>query len=339
MTINLTDTTSSTIDATLTRARHKLGGPTMGMVMTLVVITDESYQYDAVRAATEAGREHPSRVIVVIARDPHAEPRIDAEIRVAESGPGELVLLRLYGDLGEHADSVVAPLLLLDIPVVTWWPGAGPDRPPAQAAMGAFAQRRITDAAAAEGSLALLTDRAAGYRPGDTDFAWSRLTPWRTLLAATVDQPFPGVTGATVGAARGNASGDLLAAWLQVRLHVPVTRLNTDGPGITEVHLHGADGDIAITRPDGRVATLSRTGSPDRMVALHRRSVSELLAEELRRLDPDEIYAEVLAGLAASPPRVTGDRSEAVPAGAGDPAGEQRPGKKSHARRATGSDA
>jgi hypothetical protein len=30
------------------------------------------------------------------------------------------------------------------------------------------------------------------------------------------------------------------------------------------------------------------------MVALHRRDTAELLAEELRRLDPDEVYAETL---------------------------------------------
>ncbi len=30
------------------------------------------------------------------------------------------------------------------------------------------------------------------------------------------------------------------------------------------------------------------------MLALHRRDTAELLAEELRRLDPDEVYAETL---------------------------------------------
>jgi hypothetical protein len=30
------------------------------------------------------------------------------------------------------------------------------------------------------------------------------------------------------------------------------------------------------------------------MVSLHRRDTAELLAEELRRLDPDEVYAETL---------------------------------------------
>ena len=43
------------------------------------------------------------------------------------------------------------------------------------------------------------------------------------------------------------------------------------------------------------MATLARPGQPDRHVALQRRDIAELLAEELRRLDPDEIYGESLA--------------------------------------------
>jgi hypothetical protein len=35
-------------------------------------------------------------------------------------------------------------------------------------------------------------------------------------------------------------------------------------------------------------------------VALHRRDTAELLAEELRRLDPDEVYGETLASFAAA---------------------------------------
>jgi hypothetical protein len=56
-------------------------------------------------------------------------------------------------------------------------------------------------------------------------------------------------------------------------------------------------GPIALTRPDGAVATFSIPGQPDRPVALKRRNTSELLSEELRRLDPDDVYAQTLACL------------------------------------------
>jgi hypothetical protein len=53
-------------------------------------------------------------------------------------------------------------------------------------------------------------------------------------------------------------------------------------------------GPIALDRADGTLATLSIQGQPDRAVALKRRETAELIAEELRRLDPDETYASAL---------------------------------------------
>jgi hypothetical protein len=104
-----------------------------------------------------------------------------------------------------------------------------------------------------------------------------------------------------------NPSGDILAAWLSVRLGVPVRRAVSGGPGITDVRFETENGQIAISRHDGRTATLSKTGEPDRRVALHRRDQAELLAEELRRLDPDDVYAESLAWL-FSDARIDDDR-------------------------------
>lgn len=293
MTIDLTDTNVGAIHDALRQARQRLGGPASGMVLTLVIVTDEAAQYDAVRAASEAAREHPCRVLVVITRRPDTVSRLDAEIRVGETSPGETVLLRMYGPLGRHADSVVAPLLMPDTPVVTWWPGA-PPAAPSKHPLGALAQRRITDAAAAGTPRACLTSLAEGYQPGDTDLSWTRATPWRSLLAATLDQPHGTIHGGTVCAEDGNPTADLLAAWLTSRLEVPFESQTSGGPGVTDVRFGTGDGEIILNRPDGRVAVLQRPGQPERRVALHRRETAELLAEELRRLDPDEIYGETI---------------------------------------------
>ena len=131
-TIDLTDTTTGAIHEALTQARRRMGGPASGMVLTLIIVTDEAAQYDAVRAADQgtrapeqgAGRHHPQA---------QGRVRLDAEIRVGETGPGETILLRMYGPLGQHADSVVAPLLAPDVPVVTWWPDEAPPSPSADA--------------------------------------------------------------------------------------------------------------------------------------------------------------------------------------------------------------
>jgi len=298
MMIDLTDTSTHAIRDALTRARDQMGGPTTGMVLNLIIMTDESVQYDAVRAATQAGREHPCRVLGVIARDPGSESRLDAEIRTGDGAPGQTVLLRMYGPMGLHADSVVMPLLVPDTPVVTWWPRGGPAVPSGDP-LGLLAQRRVTDAASAREPGRALASLALGYRPGDTDLSWTRATTWRSVLAATLDQPHGEISGGSVAAEPGNPTADLLAAWLASRIGAPFSRDESGGPGITEVRFVTSEGHITITRPDGRTATLSRPDQPERRVALHRRDTADLLAEELRRLNPDEVYGETLASLAA----------------------------------------
>ncbi|MFC7216581.1 glucose-6-phosphate dehydrogenase assembly protein OpcA [Streptomyces polyrhachis] len=295
MNIDLTDTTSSQINAALVKARRATGTPAVGMVLTLVIVTDEGNHYDALRAASEASKEHPSRILVVVRR-PGRTPRernsarLDAEVRVgSESDTGETVLLRLHGELAAHAESVVLPLLLPDAPVVVWWPEDAPQAP-AKDALGQLAQRRITDAAAAEDPEAALALRARTYAPGDTDLTWTRVTGWRSVLAAAMDQRHGTPQSAVVEGEEYNPSTELLAMWLGTRLGVPVERRVSAGPGITAVRLHTTDGTICLDRPDGALAKLEVPGQPERHVALKRRTTAELIAEELRRLDPDEAY-------------------------------------------------
>ncbi|GLX96861.1 glucose-6-phosphate dehydrogenase assembly protein OpcA [Herbidospora sp. NBRC 101105] len=295
---NLTATTASKISSALTKLRHQMGAPAVGMVLTLVVVSDEAGQYDAVRAATDAAREHPSRILVVIRRDAREPDRLDAELRVGESSPGEVVILRLYGELTRHADSVLSPLLLTDTPVVVWWPADGPSAP-AKDPIGHLATRRIVDARTAHDGAKVIRSRWEGYVPGDTDLAWTRLTPWRSLLAAAFDLPVGPVTGGVVEGTPGHPSACLLASWLSDRLGADIAVGESEGPGLTAVRLTLASGgELSLVRGDARLATLSRPGQPDRNVALARRGESELLAEELRRLDPDEIYAGALKHLA-----------------------------------------
>nr|WP_269091075.1 glucose-6-phosphate dehydrogenase assembly protein OpcA [Actinopolymorpha cephalotaxi] len=338
----MSDTTASKIASALVRARASSGSPAMGMVLTLVVIADESSHYDAIRAALEAAKEHPSRILGVIPRGGRGSARLDAEIRVGgEAGPGENVLLRLYGDLARHAESVVMPLLLPESPVVVWWPNKAPEVP-AQDPVGRLAQRRVTDAASSRRSLDTLISHCGSYQPGDTDLSWTRITPWRALLAAALDQPHSRVTGATIEAERGNASADLLAAWLCSRLRVPTKVKASKGPGITAALLHSDAGDIAITRPDGRLARYTVPGQPERHVALKRRDTFELLAEELRRLDPDDVYAETVTELldrAHGNGRGTrsGHSARTSDKSAGTPAGE-RPARGSGGDESAGAD-
>jgi glucose-6-phosphate dehydrogenase assembly protein OpcA len=206
-----------------------------------------------------------------------------------------VIVLRLYGPLADHGDSVVVPLLLPDAPIVAWWPGLSPDKP-FDDPIGRMAQRRITDAAASPKPVRALEHRATYHVPGDTDLAWSRVTLWRGLLAATLDQPpYDQVRKATVTGGSDSPSADLLAAWLALYLKCPVTRTRTKaGTGLISVVLDRASGRIELIRPDGNIATLTQPGQPERRISLAPRVDRDCLAEELRRLDPDDVFADVV---------------------------------------------
>jgi glucose-6-phosphate dehydrogenase assembly protein OpcA len=296
--IELTDTTSSAIAAEFVRARRRAGSPAMGMVMTLVFVVEEEDSEEAMRAARFASREHPARVLGVILGDGRGNARVDAQVGIGSGWTGETAMIRLRGEVTKHAASVVVPLLLPDSPVVVWWPTRAPENP-AEDSLGQLGRRRITDAAAVtrNRAKAMLT-QCRNYAPGNTDLAWTRITSWRALLAAALDQEPGKVLSASVTAERVSPSAELLQAWLADRLRIDVARHTSDGPGITSVELETKGGPISIERLDGKLATLAVPGQPDRPVALKRREIDELLAEELRHLDPDDVYAATVKRLA-----------------------------------------
>ncbi len=289
--IELVETNAAGIAAEFVASRLRAGSPAMSMVMTLIIVVDEDDAEDAMRVARQASHEHPARVLGVILGDARGTSQINAQVGTGSGWTGETALIRLKGEVVRHAESVVLPLLLPDSPVAIWWPSDPPEDPAADP-LGRLAQRRITDAAAASrGKGKAIHLQCSSYAAGNSDLAWTRITPWRALLAAALDQQPLKVTGGSVTAERISPSAELLVAWLSDRLKVPVDRKSSRGPGITEVRLDTKEGPIVISRRDGRLATYSSPDRPDRPVALKRRQLPELLAEELRRLDEDDVYA------------------------------------------------
>lgn len=300
MSMLLEDTTASAVENAIRAERHRLGATATGMVLTFVIVADELSQSEATRAATFSANQHPCRILVVIPRPGRGKPQLDAELWVGDrDGPGETVKLRLKGPLAKHQASVVLPLLLPDTPVVVWWPGHAPSIP-ADDPVGMLADRRITDAASATKPNLILKARAESYEDGDTDLAWTRTTGWRSMLATALDEPFDKITAVEVRAERNNPSAQLLAGWLDSCLKVPVTLKSNRGPGITGVTLHTKSGEITFERPDARMATITRSHGISRKVPLPRRELRDLVSEELRRLDADEVYERSLKAFAKS---------------------------------------
>lgn len=315
MIIDMPETTTTAVDKRLVRLRDEGGAVALGRVLTLVVVADADDVELAVDAANDASREHPCRVIVLAAAGgPDDDPRLDAQIRVGgDAGASEVVILRTSGPLQDEPDSVVMPLLLPDAPIVVWWPREAPEVPSADR-VGRMAQRRVTDSIMSSDPEAMIRRLAQNYAEGDTDLAWARVTLWRGLLAAALEQPpYEPVTEVVVEGEKGHTSLDLLAAWLGSRLHCPARIVHHEGAkAITKVTLQRKAGTVVLDRPDGRVVTIRQTGTPDRRIALPIRKLDEALIEELRRLDPDEIFEEVLTkGL---PLLDAGEQAETVPA-------------------------
>jgi glucose-6-phosphate dehydrogenase assembly protein OpcA len=303
--IDLPSSNTSAVNRKLVELRETGGVFALGRVLTLVVVTDDGPDLEkAIDAANEASREHPCRVIVLARGQRRAAARLDAQIRVGgDAGASEVIVLRGYGPLaeGEAGAGMVMPLLLPDAPVVAWWPGEAPASP-AEDAVGRLAQRRITDALAAKNPTKAFEQRRKDHHAGDTDLVWTRLTHWRAQLAAALDvPPFDDVTAAVVAGESVSPSSELMAGWLSAALGIKVKRSTVDekgkATGLALVRLTRPSGTIELVRPDGKTARLTQPGQPERRIALSRRAVPDCLAEELRRLDPDEVYHEALNGV------------------------------------------
>ena len=299
---DLPNTTVSKVSKALVEIREEGGVVALGRVLTLIIQTKFSGIEAAVKAANESSREHPCRIIVLAEDDApkkNSAPKLDAQIRVGgDAGASEVIILRAHGEAAKHSAGLVTGLLLPDAPVVAWWPAEAPEVV-SKSAIGQIATRRITDAASQKDPHAFLKKLAKSYAPGDSDFAWTRLTLWRAQLAAIVDQPpYDPITAVEVTGAVDSPSTDLLAAWLEMKLKVKVDLIRTNRgkavSGIRGVKLVRKSGDIEIVRNVPDVATLIQPTQPTREISLPRRSLRDCLSEDLRRLDPDDLFGKVI---------------------------------------------
>jgi glucose-6-phosphate dehydrogenase assembly protein OpcA len=170
-------------------------------VLNLVVYADR--EIHAQRAARSTGRlayRHPSRAIVVLGDRDRAGvdvavhlhchvPREDETAQVYF----EQILARVRGDADERVASVVIPLLVPDLPTFLWWTGTPPRDARRFDDLLALADRLIVDSgdfARPDVTLKAISELARTHKGGRfalTDLNWTRLTPWRELIAAFFD--------------------------------------------------------------------------------------------------------------------------------------------------------
>lgn len=117
MIVDLPATSTAAVSKRLLQLRNEVGALALGRVLTLIVVVNDEAADDAVEVATEASRQHPCRIIVVVSGTRRGSNRIDGQIRIGgDAGASEVVILRLFGQLAAQGQSVVTPLLLADSP-------------------------------------------------------------------------------------------------------------------------------------------------------------------------------------------------------------------------------
>jgi len=196
------------IDAALERLREQAAdsAPAEGAALgtRTSVLTLVAYGLDAA-AVQRAGETiaalpeyHPSRSIVVLAQPSDDEPAIDARLSAhCHIAPGlegqvcvEVVELTVMGRAARHLHSVVLPLLVPDLPVVSWWSG---DLPGDLHLLEDFlnaSDRFIVDSTRfsdAQSGLPCLERLVQHTATAVSDLSWTRLDSWRRLIAQFFD--------------------------------------------------------------------------------------------------------------------------------------------------------
>jgi glucose-6-phosphate dehydrogenase assembly protein OpcA len=243
------------IDAALERLREKAAdaapaeGAALGARTSVLTLVAYSLDTAGAQRASETiaalPEYHPSRSIIVLAQPSDDEPAIDARLSAhCHIAPGlegqvcfEEVELTVMGRAARHLHSLILPLVISDLPVLSWWSG---DLPGDLHILGNVldnSDRFVVDSSRfsdRQGGLSCLASLMQHTTTAVSDLSWARLTPWRRIIAQFFDPPdmrpyLDGLTdldiqhaapprGVRSGRTGSDAQAHLLAGWLATRL-------------------------------------------------------------------------------------------------------------------------
>ena len=257
------------------RAQADEGGMMRTSVATHAAWVPPEWEQQALDTLAGLAERHPSRTIVLLPQPDADEDGIDATLSLrAFTLPEstrrictEVIELRLRGRRGEAPASIVAPLLIADLPVFLRWRGLPPFGARPFEELVNEVDRLIVDSTEWEGlpepyrSLAEIFERT-----GVSDIAWARTSRWRRQLASM----WPGIAEVRKIRVHGTeAQANLLAGWLRSRLGHPVELEHEQSDRLIGVDI---DGEPAPFPP----------GDPPQ--------ASDVLSDELERYTRDRIY-------------------------------------------------
>ena len=242
-------------------------------VLNMLVVTDEESATEVTDSVSKLAGRYPARVVVFIA-DPEGETNVDVGLSAfchARGGGGaqvcaEQITIHAEGPPASHLESLAGPLLVPDLPVFLWYPGAFSPSSPEFASMALLADRVILDSAASEDRETCLRQIAALVEdpatPAIGDLQWVGLSPWRSLLADTFGAPERAEELAKIERAEvlyapgGENRALLLIGWLASTLGWKPEEAGRSGGGLN-VRFSGPSGDITLDlspeSPDARL--------------------------------------------------------------------------------------
>jgi glucose-6-phosphate dehydrogenase assembly protein OpcA len=320
----------------------------------LVVPVDPERHARFAKVLVEITRRHPSRLLLVEIGG-HGSPELHAEVAalchlrtVGSYVCSEQIILRGDAEAGPLVPSAVRALLLGNLPTVLLDLHGGEHRPWIQE-LSDRADLVLADTSESP----TLEDAASVWRAIDADtenrvrdLAWSRLAPWREILAEAFDSTnlasaCRNLSDVTLEHGSSEAEGVpscliLLAGWLGSRLGWRVRSAGTDGAAFDApqgavrvrfarsgevrtgslhcIHVrsgppHGLE--LRVTHhPTHREATVEMSGPTSRTMEIpfHYRDLAECVVTELHRHEPNpQLASAVKCALTLLP--VVGDRA------------------------------
>ena len=174
---------------------------TRACTLTLLIYVESDEAADEVNnLVAEVTRQNPCRAIIMML-EPEASPSgleawVSAHCHLPEAGEkqvcSEQITIRARGEAGQGLASVVLPLTVSGLPIFLWWRAGDFSPPPYFDPILRLTQHVIVDTARFSPSGTHLQDLAAWLhkfagRIQLTDLNWSRITPWRELIAQCFD--------------------------------------------------------------------------------------------------------------------------------------------------------
>jgi glucose-6-phosphate dehydrogenase assembly protein OpcA len=291
------------------------GGVLRACAMTLVVTAADEMDAENVRRTLGVlMHDHPSRAVVLTARDasPGASPDLSARVFAECWKPfgssqqicSEGVEIVADAESLEDAAHLLVPLKVPDLPLVLWCRGSQAFHLRSFDALFPLADKIIFDSSTvpgAGGALSFLRSlRARGCRVADLH--WTRLTGWREILAHLFDDralPASSINTARVvyGGSAPSTCALYFANWIaralpNARLSLAAAGPDAREPGLQSVTLASASCELSLTK----TASAIEVNGCGRHYRSQLPPVEEeaLMREELNILGPDLVYDRVL---------------------------------------------